>query len=152
MVEIKIMQDLVNRRYYVGYNTMFEFKHYNGEAIIRDAPYNICCDDEIFDREVIDCINRSEMTYEAGQYYWYNDIPYRIDKVSCDNEEYKIYLKKQRIVEEIGKDKAEELLKYIKAQQKSILKEKQEQREREKRSFLYKIKTIFKKNRRMIYW
>lgn len=131
-MKVKVLQEIVNKRYRVDEtfdkgiiwwgSTEITYSNYK-IMINKDSKYKLTTKYELIDRECIDEFERYDMNYKVGDHMWYDNTEYTIkDVVDSGSEGIRIYLNKQRVVKEIGKEEAEKLLKDIKAYQ-DVLKE-----------------------------
>ncbi|MBO3356148.1 hypothetical protein [Clostridium perfringens] len=135
-MKVKVLQEVVNKRYYVDIafdrgiiwwgSTEITYTNYK-IMIDKDSKYKKTIKYELIDRECIDEFERYDMNYKVGDHMWYDNTEYTIKEVvDSGSEGIRIYLNKQRVVKEIGKEETEKLLKDIKIYQDELNEEYKE--------------------------
>lgn len=129
-VKVKVLQEVVNKRYRVDETFdkgiiwwgSTEITYSNYKTIIdKDSKYKLTTKYELIDRECIDEFERYDMNYKVGDHMWYDNNEYSIKEVvDSGSEGIRIYLDKQRVIEEIGREETENLLKDIKLYQDKL--------------------------------
>lgn len=129
-MKIKVLQEVVNKRYRVDEtfdkgiiwwgSTEITYSNYK-IMINKDSKYEETIRYELIDRECIDEFERYDMNYKVGDHMWYDNTEYTIKEVvDSGSEGIRIYLNKQRLVKEIGREETENLLKDIKIYQDEL--------------------------------
>ena len=129
-MKVKVLQEVVNKRYRVDRvfdkgvfcwgSTEITYSNYK-IMIDKDSKYKETIKYELIDRECIDEFERYDMNYKVGDHMWYDNTEYIIKEVvDSGSEGIRIYLNKQRVVKEIGKEETEKLLKDIKIYQDEL--------------------------------
>lgn len=129
-MKVKVLQEVVNKRYRVDRvfdkgvfcwgSTEITYSNYK-TMIDKDSKYKETIKYELIDRECIDEFERYYMHYKIGDHIWYDNNEYSIKEViDLGSEGIRIYLNKQRVVKEIGKEETEKLLKDIKIYQDEL--------------------------------
>ena len=129
-MKVKVLQEVVNKRYRVDEtfdkgiiwwgSTEITYSNYK-IMINKDSKYKLTTKYELIDRECIDEFERYDMNYKVGDHMWYDNTEYIIrEVVDSGSEGIRIYLNKQRVVKEIGKEETEKLLKDIKIYQDEL--------------------------------
>ncbi len=132
-MKVKVLQEVVNKRYHVDRifdkgvfcwgSTEITYSNYKS-MVDKDSKYKVVTRYELIDRECIDEFERYYMNYKVGDHIWYDNNEYFIKEVvDLGSEGIRIYLNKQRVIEEIGKKETENLLKDIKTYQDELKKE-----------------------------
>ena len=132
-MKVKVLQEVVNKRYRVDrvfdkgvfYWGSTEITYLNYKNVVdKNSKYKETTKYELIDRECIDEFERYDMNYKVGDYMWYDNTEYMIKNViDSGSEGIRIYLNKQRVVKEIGKEETEKLLKDIKIYQDDLKEE-----------------------------
>ncbi|MDM0660044.1 hypothetical protein QTH47_13040 [Clostridium perfringens] len=132
-MKVKVLQEVVNKRHradrvfdkgvFCWGSTEITYSNYK-IMIDKDSKYKETIKYELIDRECIDEFERYDMNYKVGDHMWYDNTEYIIKKViDLGSEGIRIYLNKQRVVKEIGKEETEKLLKDIKIYQDDLKEE-----------------------------
>lgn len=132
-MKVKILQEVVNKRYCVDItfdrgiiwwgSTKITYSNYK-TMIDKDSKYKLTTKYELIDRECIDEFERYDMNYKIGDFMWYDNKKYCIKEVvDAGSEGIRIYLNKQRVIEEINKEDSENLLEDIKIYQDELKEE-----------------------------
>lgn len=129
-MKVKVLQEVVNKRYRVDRvfdkgvfcwgSTEITYSNYKS-MVDKDSKYKKTIKYELIDRECIDEFERYDMNYKVGDYMWYDNTEYIIKKVvDSGSEGIRVYLDKQKVVKEIGKEETAKLLKDIKIYQDEL--------------------------------
>ena len=132
-MKVKVLQEIINKRYRIDItfdkgiiwwgSTEITYSNYKN-MIDKDSKYKKTIKHELIDRECIDEFERYDMNYKVGDHMWYDNTEYTIKEVvDSGSEGIRIYLNKQRVAKEIGKEETEKLLKDIKIYQDKLKKE-----------------------------
>ena len=136
-MKIRILQKVVSRKYsvhkiidrdFIPYcYRVKEITSFDKLDINKDDIYELNVEYKPLNTECIDEFERYDMNYKVGDHMWYDNTEYTIKEVvDSGSEGIRIYLNKQRVVKEIGKEETEKLLKDIKIYQDELNEEYKE--------------------------